>query len=71
MVLLIEQLNIQQETGLERGGVTHSKGPQGRTQTQGCCIKDKASVHGMPALPTKLNGTYDFLRCWHETTFLG
>ena len=44
-------------TGWERGGVTHSKGPQARTWTlDGNCSEDKASVHGTLALPTELNG---------------
>ena len=31
----------------EREGVTHSKRPQARTWTLGCCSEDKACVHGM------------------------
>lgn len=38
-----------------RGGVTRSKGLQAGTRTCGLCSMDKASVHGRPALPTKLN----------------
>ena len=34
-----------------------AKGAQARTGTRGCRIKDKASSHGMPTLPTELNGT--------------
>ena len=55
MPLLIEQLQIQQETGWERGGVTHSKGPKAGTWTQGHCSEDEASVQEMLALPTELN----------------
>lgn len=32
---------------IEREGVTHSKRPQARTWTLGCCSEDKACVHGM------------------------
>ena len=53
MALLIEQLKIRQESGWERGGVTHSKEPQARTRTWGCCSVD---TQGTLALPTELNG---------------
>lgn len=32
---------------IEKEGVTHSKRPQARTWTLGCCSEDKACVHGM------------------------
>ena len=48
MGLLIDQLKRWQETGWERGGETHNKGPRARSQT---------SVHGTPALPSQLNDT--------------
>ena len=57
MALLTDQLKIWQETGWERGGVTHSEGPQAGTRTQGCCSEDKSSVHGSAALLTELNST--------------
>ena len=55
-LLLIEQLKMRQETGWERGAATRSKGPQAGTRTRDRCSEDKASVHGMPALPTEVNG---------------
>ena len=48
------------ETGWERRGITCKKEPQAGTRTQGCCSKDKAFVHGMPALPAELNGAPRF-----------
>ena len=36
--------------------MTRGKGPQAGTRTLGCHSEDKASVYGMPALPTELYG---------------
>ena len=57
MALLIVQLKRWQETGRERGGVTHGKGTQAGTRTRVHCSEEKASVRGTPALPTELNST--------------
>ena len=41
------------------------KGPQGRTQTRVHCSEDKASEHGMPVLPSELNGApINSNLCW-------
>ena len=64
MALLIDQLKMWQESGWQRGGMTHSIGSQERSRTWGRCSEDKASVHGTPALPSELNGA-----TWINTYF--
>ena len=61
LALLIEHLKTWQETDWERGGVTRSNRPQTRTRTRVHCSEAEASVHGMPALPSELNGTWVWL----------
>ena len=47
-----------------------------KTQTPGCCSKDNASAHGIPALPTELMGTPQIqflntsLKVWERTIYL-
>ena len=55
-VAFIYRTDIDMAGNRMGGGMTGSKGPQARTPARGLCSKDKASAHGMPALPTKLNG---------------
>ena len=56
MALLTEQLKRRDRKQDKRGGgVTRSKGPQAGTPTRGHCSEDRASVRGMPAVPTELS----------------